>query len=106
MRIDRGQSKLTKATQAAILAAKRDNTRSSIRQILSHPQARLLDVGCGNGNYLEFARRAGWQVQGLDFVGIICWKLSFKIFAIASTALQRVPCGVRAGRSCSRRGWG
>lgn len=34
---------------------------------LPHSQARLLDVGCGNGNYLEFARRAGWQVQGLDF---------------------------------------
>lgn len=34
---------------------------------LPHPQARLLDVGCGNGNFLEFARRAGWQVQGLDF---------------------------------------
>ncbi len=34
---------------------------------LPRQQARLLDVGCGNGNYLEFARRAGWQVQGLDF---------------------------------------
>lgn len=30
------------------------------------PGARLLDVGCGNGNFLEFARRAGWQVRGLD----------------------------------------
>ena len=30
-------------------------------------EARLLDVGCGNGNFLEFARRAGWQVRGLDF---------------------------------------
>lgn len=29
--------------------------------------ASLLDVGCGNGNYLEFARSAGWQVRGLDF---------------------------------------
>ena len=28
--------------------------------------ARLLDVGCGNGNFLEFASRAGWQVRGLD----------------------------------------
>jgi len=32
-RIDRGQSKLAAATQAAILAAKRDNPRRSIRQI-------------------------------------------------------------------------
>jgi transposase len=32
-RIDRGQSKLSPATQAAILAAKRDNPRRSIRQI-------------------------------------------------------------------------
>lgn len=30
------------------------------------PGARLLDVGCGNGNFLEFARRAGWQVRGVD----------------------------------------
>jgi 2-polyprenyl-3-methyl-5-hydroxy-6-metoxy-1,4-benzoquinol methylase len=27
---------------------------------------RLLDVGCGNGKFLEFARRAGWQVAGID----------------------------------------
>ncbi|MDD2742215.1 MAG: class I SAM-dependent methyltransferase [Rhodocyclaceae bacterium] len=34
---------------------------------LSDVQGRLLDVGCGNGNFLDFARRAGWQVRGLDF---------------------------------------
>lgn len=28
--------------------------------------ARLLDIGCGNGAFLEFARRAGWQVSGID----------------------------------------
>lgn len=31
------------------------------------PDARLLDVGCGNGGFLELARSAGWSVQGMDF---------------------------------------
>lgn len=30
------------------------------------PGARLLDVGCGNGVFLDFARRAGWQTTGID----------------------------------------
>lgn len=29
--------------------------------------ASLLDVGCGNGLYLDLARQAGWQVKGVDF---------------------------------------
>ena len=28
---------------------------------------RLLDVGCGNGEFLRFARRYGWNVVGVDF---------------------------------------
>jgi SAM-dependent methyltransferase len=28
---------------------------------------RLLDLGCGEGQFLEFARRAGWSVMGVDF---------------------------------------
>ncbi len=28
---------------------------------------RLLDVGCGNGEYLAFARQSGWRVEGVDF---------------------------------------
>jgi 2-polyprenyl-3-methyl-5-hydroxy-6-metoxy-1,4-benzoquinol methylase len=29
--------------------------------------SRLLDVGCGNGGFLQLARSAGWSVQGMDF---------------------------------------
>jgi 2-polyprenyl-3-methyl-5-hydroxy-6-metoxy-1,4-benzoquinol methylase len=32
--------------------------------------ARLLDVGCGNGAFLQLARSAGWSVQGTDFDGV------------------------------------
>ncbi|WP_162789221.1 MULTISPECIES: class I SAM-dependent methyltransferase [Sphingomonas] len=31
------------------------------------PKARLLDVGCGNGQWLEQARSSGWHVSGVDF---------------------------------------
>jgi len=30
------------------------------------PGARLLDIGCGNGDQLEFLQELGWQVEGLD----------------------------------------
>ncbi|HLK58731.1 MAG TPA: class I SAM-dependent methyltransferase [Chthonomonadaceae bacterium] len=30
-------------------------------------EGRLLDVGCGNGAFLQHVRRYGWQAEGLDF---------------------------------------
>jgi len=30
------------------------------------PQGRLLDVGCGDGSFLEIARLCGWSVEGVD----------------------------------------
>jgi len=30
------------------------------------PNAALLDVGCGNGDFLDLARRTGWRVTGVD----------------------------------------
>lgn len=29
-------------------------------------QARLLDIGCGNGEFLYLVRRAGWQIAGVE----------------------------------------
>lgn len=30
------------------------------------PGARLLDIGCGNGDHLKFLQGLGWQVEGID----------------------------------------
>lgn len=32
----------------------------------ANDRARLLDVGCGNGDFIEFAASLGWNAQGLD----------------------------------------
>lgn len=46
--------------------------RAAARVVSEHvqprvpPPARLLDVGCGNGEFLEIARDAGYAVDGID----------------------------------------
>jgi SAM-dependent methyltransferase len=38
----------------------------TILQALGAPRGRLLDVGCGGGDFLALAGRAGWQVHGIE----------------------------------------
>jgi 2-polyprenyl-3-methyl-5-hydroxy-6-metoxy-1,4-benzoquinol methylase len=40
---------------------------SEARHLQAIPQGRLLDVGCGSGEWLTFMRELGWLVEGVDF---------------------------------------
>ena len=48
----------------------RDALAQQLRSLPRYPgerSARVLDVGCGNGAFLQLARSAGWSVHGIDF---------------------------------------
>jgi 2-polyprenyl-3-methyl-5-hydroxy-6-metoxy-1,4-benzoquinol methylase len=56
-----------KALLARIPGANRQRWLS-INQILqAHPPGRLLDVGCGNGRFIQEMKTCGWEVEGVDF---------------------------------------
>ena len=52
---------------ALLMPEKRRLLDASMRHIPKPgTNSRLLDFGCGNGEFLEAARNAGWQVTGID----------------------------------------
>jgi len=53
---------------AQLLPSQRGSVEAEFRHIpKAKPGSKLLDVGCGNGEFLTLARSAGWDVVGLDF---------------------------------------
>lgn len=50
-----------------LIPLRRREADAGIRFLDAKPQGRLLDVGCGSGEWLALMRELGWQVEGLDF---------------------------------------
>ena len=46
---------------------RRSAAAASVRFLYSVPKGRVLDVGCGSGEWLTTMRDLGWQVEGIDF---------------------------------------
>jgi 2-polyprenyl-3-methyl-5-hydroxy-6-metoxy-1,4-benzoquinol methylase len=46
---------------------RRSEVEADIRHLEAVPQGRLLDVGCGSGEWLATMRELGWLVEGCDF---------------------------------------
>ncbi len=40
--------------------------RSPLHDISQRPPGKLLDIGCGGGKFLKFAKELGWEVVGLE----------------------------------------
>lgn len=45
---------------------------SEIRRYRGDTAGRLLEIGCGGGDFLEIAERAGWQVVGVEYSSDAC----------------------------------
>jgi 2-polyprenyl-3-methyl-5-hydroxy-6-metoxy-1,4-benzoquinol methylase len=50
-----------------LFPVRRCEVEAEVRFLSAVPQGRLLDVGCGSGDWMRRMEGLGWQVEGLDF---------------------------------------
>jgi 2-polyprenyl-3-methyl-5-hydroxy-6-metoxy-1,4-benzoquinol methylase len=58
------------------------------------PGARVLDVGCGNGAFLERARQAGWQASGVDIDPVVVAQAKAKGLDVLEGGIEQRADGV------------
>lgn len=66
-----GQTIATGRSQKIDAAAHRWSARRRLTRLLEHvaPPARLLEIGCGGGWFLQAAQEAGFEVEGIELSG-------------------------------------
>lgn len=62
-----GFRRRTLAALMRLLPLRRRDLDASVRYLAHQPGGRLLDVGCGSGDWLVQMRQLGWNAEGLDF---------------------------------------
>ncbi len=64
------------------------------------PPGRLLDIGCGNGRFMYVARRAGWDVKGLELSPVMAKLVRQRLGAAVVVAdfLEAAPETIDAGK--------